>query len=127
MQLLRGFKFWFLVGCLTSCTTLAPFTTTSTFSTLIPDPSETPTPKAEVIFTNGTILTMDDAMPQPGTNQHAAIAILGGKILAVGANQDVLKFQGATTQLIDLEGRVLMPGFVDAHNRLFDQHLINRR
>jgi predicted amidohydrolase YtcJ len=89
-----------------------------------PIPSETPKVNADIIFINGTVITMAAPMPQPETSVQA-IAIRGGKILAVGANEEILELQGPTTRRIDLEGRVLMPGFVDAHSHLFDQHLIN--
>jgi hypothetical protein len=62
---------------------------------------------------------MDPANP---TGQ--AIAIRGNKILAVGANQDVIKFQGENTVLVSLDGLTLMPGFVDAHSHMFGEHLL---
>jgi predicted amidohydrolase YtcJ len=67
-----------------------------------------------VIFHNGTILTMDDAQPEA-----QAVALRGGKLIAVGGEAEVLALVGAATQVIDLGGLTLMPGFVDAHNHIF--------
>lgn len=57
------------------------------------------------------IITMDDANPSA-----QAIAIQGNKILAVGANEEVLTKQGQNTIVIDLGGRTLVPGFTDSHS-----------
>ncbi len=65
---------------------------------------------ADVIFTNGMVLTMDSAHPTA-----EGIALKGNEILAVGTNQEVLKERGDSTTLISLDGHTLMPGFVDAH------------
>jgi hypothetical protein len=69
--------------------------------------------KAERIWTGGTILTMDDS------NMRAeAIAEAGGHILAVGTRAEVMKTRGPKTRVIDLKGRTLVPGFVDAHGHM---------
>ena len=44
-----------------------------------------------------------------------AIAVRGDRIQAVGENADILKLKGPATQVIDLGGKFLMPGFNDAH------------
>jgi predicted amidohydrolase YtcJ len=69
---------------------------------------------ADTIYTGGTIITMNDAAPSA-----EAIAVKDGKILAVGAKADVLKTRGVSTKLIDLGGKTLIPGFVDAHGHMF--------
>lgn len=66
-----------------------------------------------MIYYNGTLLTMDEAQPQA-----QAIAVEDGHIVAVGSNAEVLNLQQADTATIDLQGRTLMPGFVDAHAHL---------
>lgn len=48
-----------------------------------------------------------------------AIAEKGGRIVAVGARDEVMRFKGERTELIDLGGRTLLPGFVDAHGHMF--------
>jgi predicted amidohydrolase YtcJ len=70
--------------------------------------------QAQVIFYNGYILTMNDNQPVA-----QAIAIADGKIVAVGADEQVLELKSGTTRLVDLQGKTLMPGFVDAHAHLF--------
>ena len=70
-----------------------------------------------VIFYNGTVLTMNDAQPAA-----EALAIQGDTILAVGDLETVLASQDESSQLIDLEGRTLMPGFVDAHSHMFTDY-----
>ena len=47
-----------------------------------------------------------------------AVAVLGEDILHVGTDEETLALAGPETKLIDLEGRALMPGFVDPHNHL---------
>lgn len=66
------------------------------------------------IWSGGPILTMnDEAM------RAEAIAEKGGRILAVGTKDEVMKLKGEHTELIDLGGRTLLPGFVDAHGHMF--------
>lgn len=70
-------------------------------------------PIADVIYAGGPILTMEAATPVA-----EALAVANGRILAVGAEQDVARHRGDATRTIDLDGRTLMPGFVDAHSHL---------
>ena len=74
---------------------------------------------ADVIFTDGNILTMDS-----GNLNGQAIAIHENKILAVGAQEDILKLRGESTVLVSLDGLTLMPGFVDAHSHMFEEQLL---
>lgn len=65
---------------------------------------------ADTIYQGGPILTINDALP------HAeAVAVADGKILAVGALADILAFQNDATAIFDLDGRAMLPGFVDSH------------
>lgn len=66
---------------------------------------------ADVIYQNGDVLTMEDSQPNA-----RAIAAKDGKILAVGSAKEVKKYQGKSTELIDLKGKTLLPGFIDAHS-----------
>jgi predicted amidohydrolase YtcJ len=72
-----------------------------------------PAPAAERIWTGGPILTMNDQ-----AMRAEAVAESGGRILAVGSRDQVMKLKGPKTQLIDLKGRALLPGFVDAHGHV---------
>jgi predicted amidohydrolase YtcJ len=72
--------------------------------------------QADLIFHNGQILTME------GADWSAqAIAIRDQRILAVGSDAEISALQGPGTQVIDLDGRALLPGFVDAHSHLFNE------
>ena len=68
---------------------------------------------ADMIYYDGTIITINDAQPQV-----EAVAVKDGKILAVGTKEELLKSKGDATKLIDLEGRTMLPGFVDAHGHV---------
>jgi len=70
---------------------------------------------ADIIFHNGIVLTMEE-----GTPQAQAIAIRGDKILAVGSDVGILAHRAPRTQVIDLDGLTLMPGFVDAHTHILN-------
>jgi hypothetical protein len=73
-------------------------------------PPTTALAAADIVFTNGSVITMDDAQPQAN-----ALAVLDDKILAVGTNDEIAKYRGAGTIVVDLKGRTLVPGFIDAH------------
>ena len=75
----------------------------------------TVSPDAHRIFHNGTILTMN-----PGQPAAKAISIAGDKIEAVGSDNDVLALRRPNSVVVDLQGRTLMPGFVDPHTHLFN-------
>lgn len=66
--------------------------------------------QADVILLGGKILTVD---PQFSIAQAAAIQ--DGKFIAVGRNSDVLQYEGPDTKRIDLEGKTVIPGLIDAH------------
>jgi predicted amidohydrolase YtcJ len=64
----------------------------------------------DTIYHGGDIVTIDDRNPIA-----EAVAIRDGRIVAVGKKEDVLKLKGEDTRLVDLEGKCLLPGFVDGH------------
>ena len=78
-------------------------------------PSPPPAPRliADAIYYNGVVVTMDAAAPEA-----QAVALSGTKILAVGANDAVLKHRGTSTKVTDLKGKTIVPGFIDAHSHL---------
>lgn len=65
---------------------------------------------AALILHGGPILTMETAQPRA-----EAIAIANGQILAVGEKASVMALAGPDTRVVDLAGRALLPGFIDAH------------
>src|SRR6185295_18343614 len=64
---------------------------------------------AELVLVGGPVITMN-----PGPSAHA-VAVAGGRIVAVGDDREVSDFVGPRTRRIDLRGRTLLPGFIDAH------------
>jgi len=69
---------------------------------------------AERIIRGGPIVTVNAAQPTA-----EAVAIAGGRILAVGGEAEVMKHAGPETAITDLAGRTLVPGFVDGHSHFF--------
>lgn len=65
---------------------------------------------ADTILVNGKILTVDSQF-----STREAIAIRDDRITAVGSNADVRKQAGPKTRVIDLQGRTVIPGFIDSH------------
>lgn len=66
--------------------------------------------EAELVLRGGRIVTMDARQPAA-----EAVAIADGRFLAVGSDADVLNLSGARTRKLDLGGRTVVPGFIDAH------------
>ena len=66
--------------------------------------------KAVIILYNGKIITIDKKF-----SLAEAVAIRNGKFLAVGTNKNILKFQGDSTQIIDLKGHAVIPGLIEGH------------
>ncbi len=65
---------------------------------------------ADSIFTNGTIYTLD-----PHNGIVEAVAVKGGKVLASGSATEMEKYKGRETQVIDLKGNMMTPGFIEGH------------
>ena len=64
----------------------------------------------EIILHNGSIYTVNPAQPNA-----EAIAIAGGRLIAIGSNAEILKMATGRTKKIDLEQKTVLPGFIDAH------------
>jgi predicted amidohydrolase YtcJ len=62
------------------------------------------------VYVNGRIHVFDGATPE-----QEAIAIRGGRVLAVGHRSEVAAVAGAQTRTVDLDGASMMPGFIDTH------------
>jgi predicted amidohydrolase YtcJ len=67
----------------------------------------------DTIYFNGNIITLDS-----DELVAEAIAIKDGKILAVGDSTDIISMSGETTRKVNLNGKTLVPGFIDAHSHL---------
>lgn len=65
----------------------------------------------DLILHNAKVYTAEPDQPL-----QQAVAVEDGKVRAVGSNADVLRLKASGTQVIDLGGKVLMPGFVDSHS-----------
>ncbi|WP_137820819.1 amidohydrolase [Pseudomonas sp. D(2018)] len=65
----------------------------------------------DLILHNAKVYTAE-----PGQPLQQAVAVEGGKVRAVGNNAEVLRLKESGTRVIDLDGKVLMPGFVDSHS-----------
>jgi predicted amidohydrolase YtcJ len=70
---------------------------------------------AETIWRGGPIVTVDSTVPSA-----EAIAVRGGRIVAVGSEAEVMKLRGAKTKVVDLEGHALLPGFLDPHSHYIE-------
>ena len=87
-----------------------------TLSVMACSPAETGPDAADAadsIYTNGTIITVD-----ADESIAEAVAVKDGKILTVGSAEVVMATRGENTQVVDLEGKTMTPGFIDAHGHL---------
>ncbi|MSO19520.1 MAG: hypothetical protein EXQ56_03515 [Acidobacteria bacterium] len=73
-----------------------------------------------IILTNGKVLTVD-----PKFSIAQAVAITGNTISAVGTSADIAKLAGPNTQVIDLKGRTVTPGFMDTHRHYTAEGMID--
>ena len=69
---------------------------------------------ADIIITNGAVLTMDEARPKA-----EAVAMRGNVIAAAGSHRDVIGLKGPQTRVIDAGGHTVLPGFIESHMHLF--------
>src|SRR5579863_9233574 len=74
---------------------------------------------ADVVLLNGNIWTGEPPPPNGGREKLAprvgAVAISHGRILAVGTSDEIKAYIGENTKVIDLGGRLALPGFIDDH------------
>ena len=66
---------------------------------------------ADLIFENGKVYTVDARFPWA-----EAVAVKNGKIVFVGSARGAREWQGPQTDIVDLKGRMMMPGLGDVHN-----------
>ncbi|HMI42084.1 MAG TPA: amidohydrolase family protein, partial [Gemmatimonadaceae bacterium] len=69
--------------------------------------------KADLVLVNGKIYTVDNARPIA-----SALAVRGGRVLFVGSDAEARVLANASTRVIDLNGKTVIPGIVDAHAHL---------
>lgn len=69
---------------------------------------------SEAIYFNGDILTMEGDVPR----YVEALFIRDGRILATGTKSEMTKLVGKDTKLMNLQGRTLMPAFLDPHSHI---------
>src|SRR5947207_2070411 len=70
-------------------------------------------PAADVVLTNGKIITVDNKF-----TIAQAMAIRGDRFIAVGSNAEINKLAGPNTRRVDLGGKAVIPGLIDAHAHL---------
>ncbi|HLK34853.1 MAG TPA: amidohydrolase [Terriglobales bacterium] len=75
-------------------------------------------PAADLIITNAKVYTVDKDQPRA-----EAVAVLGERIVAVGTASAVDAWRGAATRVIDAGGKLVLPGFNDAHVHFIDSGL----
>jgi len=72
--------------------------------------SRPPNLAADLVVTHGAVWTGDAARPQA-----EAVAVIGGRIVDVGSSEEIERWRGPNTQVVDAGGRRVIPGFNDAH------------
>ena len=65
---------------------------------------------ADLILHNGAVHTLDE-----GVGTVAALAVRGGRVVAAGSDDEILRHRAAGTEVIDLDGRAVVPGLTDNH------------
>ncbi len=65
---------------------------------------------ADLVLRNGNIVTVDDTNPRA-----EALAVRDGRIMAVGSDSEIDAYVGSGTQVIDLDGKTAIPGFIEGH------------
>jgi len=71
-------------------------------------------PVADIIYTGGDIVTVNELQ-----SSAEAVAVRGGKIAAVGCRDEIMKLKGPKTKVIDLGGKTMIPGLIDAHGHVY--------
>lgn len=66
--------------------------------------------KADLVLMNGKIVTVDDAKPEV-----QALAVSGDRVIAIGSDEEIKPYITQKTEVIDLEGKLAIPGFIDGH------------
>ena len=75
---------------------------------------ERPTEPADLVLLNGKILTVNEEQPEA-----EALAARGETIVALGSSSEIRKYVGDETEVIDLEGYLAIPGFIEGHGHYY--------
>lgn len=97
-----------------------PFTAALVAALCLAAPAAAAATPPDRILSGATVITVNTAQPQA-----EAIAIRDGKIVAVGSDADVLALAGPETSVERLDGKTVLPGFIDAHGHLSMQARIS--
>ncbi|MEF1309873.1 amidohydrolase [Vibrio mytili] len=92
--------------------TLALSLCTISFTAFASSPAK---PSADTIYIGGDIITVNDSAPMT-----EALAVKNGRILAVGSESELMGLRDDKTRVIDLEGKTMIPGFIDGHGHVFN-------
>ncbi len=65
---------------------------------------------ADLVLTDGKVVPVEDGVPEA-----QAIAIAGGRIVALGTSADMKRYVGPSTEVIDVKGQLVIPGFIESH------------
>jgi predicted amidohydrolase YtcJ len=79
------------------------------------------TAAADLVLTNAEVHTLaapDDTADGPGDETYEAVAVRDGRVVRLSSAYEVDFLVGTDTRVVDLDGRVVLPGFVDAHTHL---------
>ena len=76
--------------------------------------------RATTVFTAGKVLTVDTDF-----SEAEAIAVRGNRILAVGTDAEVRKAAGDDAKIVDLQGKTVLPGFVDPHTHVISGSVVD--
>lgn len=68
---------------------------------------------ADIVFKNGTIYTVDDQQ-----SIAEAVAVKDGMIIAIGNSKDISAYEDSETEVVDLAGKTMTPGFIESHGHL---------
>jgi len=66
--------------------------------------------KADLVIKNARVITVEDTQPQA-----EAIAVKGDRIIDVGSSQTISRYIGSSTEVLDLDGQTVIPGFIESH------------
>ena len=84
--------------------------TLSAFAAALAGCVSSPEIEADLVLRGGKVVTVDEDVPD-----GQAIAVKGDTILAVGSNRQIRAYIGPNTEVIDLDGMLAIPGFVESH------------